>query len=315
VLVREFYTQAKRQFEGCDEAAIFSLLSDAVRLLVNKGITDASLGEMEICACNGCLTLPRDVGTVLGIDVCGHPTLIQDQWFKYHINGPGNYPGCGVITEMGQVCTYKEPSAPCYLVAEVTSAAENNKKLRVYATDENGKKIFTPGPDGKLYEGFLVPTIFGFSQRNPSVPAITSIYRITKEVTKDYVRLIAVNSSDGLSQTQIGYYEPDETTPSYRRIKVPNKTNVLIKYKKASLQIRNQGDWINIDNYEALRLACRAVKFRGDDKIEQARGFEEEAARILSEETASKLPAGPRVPQIINQVFGDENNGLYYSDY
>lgn len=312
MLAADFYSQAKQAFAGCDEATVLARLTDAVRLLVNKGINDPLLGEIEMCVCDGCITLPRDVGTVLGIDVCGNPTLIQDQWFKYHINGPGsnNQGGCGPITEMGMVCTYKDPSEPAYLIAEVTSAADNNKKMRVYATDVEGKKIFTPGPNGILEEGFLVPMIFGFSKRAPNVPPLGSIYRITREATRDFVKLLAIRASDGVSQCQIGQYEPDETLPQYRRIRVPNKTSVSVKYKKATLVVSSLRSWMNIDNNEALRLACRAVKFRLDDMYDKARAAEEEASRILSEETEAKRPSGPRVPQIINGVFLDDGDSL-----
>lgn len=312
MLVADFFSQAKTQFAGCDEPTILARLSDAVRLLVNKGLNDALLGEMELCVCDGCITLPRDVGTVLGINVCGTPTLIQDQFFKYHINGPGSYNGCGIITEMGQVCTYRDPSALAYLIAEVTSAADNGKKLRVYALDASGNKIFSAGPNGTLEEGFLVPQIFGYSPHNTDIPALSRIYRISRDATRDYVRLIAINASDLASQTQIGYFEPDEVLPSYRRIRVPHKSSVLVKYKKSSLQLRSQRDFINCDNYEALRLACRAVKFRTDDLFDKARAAEEEASRILSEETQSKLPSGPRVPQVIQSVYKDENESLFY---
>lgn len=316
MLVSSFFDQAKQMFANCTEAVIFQRLTDAVRLLSNKGLNDPLLGELEICVCSGCVTLPRDVGTVLGVDVCGYPTLLQDQWFKYHINGPGTRaPGaCGVITEMGQVCTFRDPAHPFYLTAHVTSAADNNKKLRVYAYEAGTeKKIFTPGPDGKLYEGFLVPLIFGYPQRNPNVPPVGRIYRISKEVTKDYVKLYAVNAADGTSETLVGQYEPDETIPQYRRIRVPNKTAVMVKYKKETLDIRNMTDWINVDNYEALRLACRAVKYRLEDSLDKARQFEEEASRILAEETEAKRPSGPRVPQIINGVYQDNDDNLYYA--
>jgi hypothetical protein len=318
MLVAEFFPQAKVAFAGCDEATIFSRLSDAVKLLANKGITDSLLGELELCVCGGCTTLPRQVGTVLGVDVCGQPTLLQDQWFKYHINGPGvrGSGACGVVTEMGQFCTFRDPAEPAYLIAEVTSAADNNKKLRVFATRaDNGQKIFTPGPDGKLYEGFLVPLIFGYPQRNPDVPALGAIYRISKEVTKDFVKLFAVKASDGVSQTLVGHYEPDETLPQYRRLRVPNKTSVLVKYKLATFDIKSQRDFIPLDNFEALRLACRAVKCRLEDALVKAKGFEDEASRILAEETEAKRPSGPRVPQIITDIYqpgGQES--LFYSD-
>jgi hypothetical protein len=319
VFVRDFYAQAKQMFADCDEATIFARLSDAVACLSNKGITDSLVGEMEICACSGCLTLPRDVGTVLGINVHGRPTLLQDQWFSYHINGPGSG-ACAPCSpnsyELGQVCTFRDPSEPCYLIAEVTNAADNNKKLRVYATRaDDGRKIFTPGPDGVMQEGFLVPLIFGYAQRNPDVPALGTIYRISKEDTKDFVKLIAINASDGVSQTLIGIYEPKEALPQYRRIRVGNKTSVRIKYKRANIPITSLGDFIALDNPEALRLACRAVKLRKEDKLDAARPFEEEASRILAEETEAKRPSGPRVPQVISGVFQDNEDNLYYSSH
>jgi hypothetical protein len=316
--VADIYADAKRAFSGCDETEIFRRLSDAIRLLNNTGIGDVNLGEVEICSCDGCLTLPRDVGTVLGVDVCGNPTLLADQFFRYHINGPGARAGgaCGVITEMGQVCTFRDPAYPAYLTAEVTSAADNNKKLRVFATRaDNGQKIFTPGPDGKLYEGFLVPLIYGYPQRNPNVPALGRIYRISKEATKDFVKLYAVKESDGTSQTLIGEYEPQETEPTYRRIRVPNKAATLVKYKKADLEVRSLRDWINVDNRQALLLACRSIKFFMDDKYDSAETAKAAAVKIWSEQIEAQRPSGPRVPQIINGTYEPNGpEGLYYGN-
>lgn len=316
--VSDVYEDLKRAFAGCDEATIFRRTTEAVRAMNNLGILDYNLGEMTLCVCDGCITLPRDVGTVLGVNVHGQPTLLQDQWFQYHINGPGSQdcvPCSPNSYEMGQVCTFKDPSEPAYLVSEVSSAADNNKKLRVFALDENGNKIFTRGPDGKLYEGFLVPTIFGFSQRAPSVPALSSIYRISKEATRDFVKLIAVNKGNGVSQTLIGHYEPSETEPAYRRIRVGNKTSVRIKYKKRDLEVRSQRDWLNTDNRAALLLAARYIKFLGEDKYDAATAAKEQMKQLINEEAEAMRPAGPKVPQIINGTYdpgGQE--GLYYGN-
>ena len=323
MFISEIYRRAKRALETCDEVSTFEGITDAVRLLGNKGIADTSLGELTVCVHNGCITLPRDVGTVLGVNVNGAPTLLQDQWFQYHINGPGmpgrgNHNndgnsntrgggGCGPIIEMGQVCTYRDLNCPAYLVAEIDSAADNNKELRVFAYDVNGNKIFTHDDEGVLREGFVVPTVFGFPAPNSEAPAAVQIYRISKVPTLGFVRLSAVNASDGASQGKIGYYEPNETLPTYRRIKVPNCSFVRVKYKKANLTVTSQNDFVNIDNYEALILACRAVKFRNDDKYDAASAAEAEAARIWSEQIEAQRPSGPRVPQIISDVY--EPNG------
>jgi len=318
VYVSDIYPDLKRAFEGCDEATILRRTTEAVRLLNNQGILDYNLGEMSLCVCDGCITLPRDVGTVLGVNQHGQPTLLQDQWFQYHINGPGDG-GCTPCDansyELGQFCTFRDPSEPVYLVAEVTSAADNNKKLRVFALDEAGNKIYTAGPDGTLNEGFLVPMIFGFPTKAPNVPALSKIYRISREATKDFVKVIAINKSDSAVNTLIGYYEPDETEPSYRRIRVGNKRSVRIKYKKADLELRSQRDWINCDNRLALIMACRSVKYKMDDKWQQSRDAEVEAVRLITQEAESKRPAGPRVPQIINGVFQDDEDNLYYSSH
>lgn len=313
MIVSEFYQDAKTAFEGCSEELVLRRLTEAVEMLSNEGILDVNLAQMTLCLCNGTATLPRDVGTVLGLNTEDHPTLLQDQWFQYHINGPGSRdcPACDVSYELGQFCTYKDPSKPCYLIAKVSSAADNNKKLRVFAIDENGHKIFTPGPDGKLYEGFLVPMQFNYSPRNPGVPALNSIYRIERDQTKDYVQLIAVNKDDGVSQTQIGYYEPSETVPTYRRIRVPNKSYVRIKYKKRNLELQGQRDWINCDNRQALYLACRAVKFNRDDKYIAANSAIAQAVELINRQAEAQRPAGPKMPQIINGVWHDNDDNLF----
>lgn len=85
---------------------------------------------------------------------------------------------------------------------------------------------------------------------------------------------------------------------------------MIVKYKKADFEIRSQQDWINVENREALLLACRSVKFRGDDRYEQARAAESEAVRIWSQQIESQRPAGPRTPQIINGVYQDNDDSL-----
>lgn len=314
--VSDVWAEVKRSFEGCDEATIFRRLTEAIRMMNNLGILDYNIGQMTICACEGCITLPRDVGTVLGVNQKGQPTLLQDQWFQYHINGPGSN-DCAPCSpnsyELGQVCTFRDPVSPAYLKAEVESAADNGKKVRVFALDTEGRKIFTPGPDGKLYEGFLVPTIFGYFQRAPDVPPLSSIYRISKEVTKDYLKLYAVNL-DGSSQTLVGNYEPSETEPAYRRIRVGSCGSVRIKYKKKDLEIRSQRDWINSDNRLALIHACRSVKFSLDDKYDMANAAKAQVVQLINEEAEAMRPSGPRVPQIINSVYRDDDN-LYYGSH
>jgi len=317
MFVSDIYDEARSVLGNCDEATVLKRITDAVRGANWQGKFDVALGSMDLCVCDGCVTLPADVGTVLAVDNSGQPTLIRDQWFQFHANGPGiqcwtpwNY-----TDELGQVVTFKDPSGPVYLIAEVENAKDSScANLRVFGWDENGKRIYTTGPDGVLQDGIQVPTIFGFSPPNPDAPLIARIDRVQKSVTNGFVRLLATNS-DGTANTTIGHYLPWETVPSYRRIRVPDRSWLRIKYRRKDIEVRSKSDWINIDNREALLLLLKAVKFRLNNQFDQGRSAEVEGMRLLSNEAEALRPPSDSVgPQIVfnEGVPAGQYDTLYY---
>lgn len=297
----------------CDTTYIYRILSDAVRLISNQGILDPGLGEMDLCVCSGCVTLPADVETVLAVNSAGAPTLLRDQWYQYHLNGSGSegYTPFRYTDVLGPVSTFRDPSTAVALVAEVESAVDSNKRLRVYGWDVNGKRIFTVGSNGTLEDGFLVPAVFGFAQPNPAAPLIGRIDMIQKDLTNGFVRLLAVNE-DGSPHTLIGYYRPDETVPRYQRIHTQAKNWLRIKYKKKDMEVRSNRDWINIDNREVIILASKAVNARRKNQIDMAQGLEQEAVRILNNEASAKRPPGLSAPQIMFNEYPTEQDRLFY---
>lgn len=313
MFVSSVYSDLKQIFASCTEAEIFRRTTDAVKAISDTGIVDINLAWMDICVCDGCITLPRDVGTVLGVNVGGAPTLINNQWFQYHINGPGSgCVPCGYSEEMGEVVTYKDPSGPVKLIAVVENASDNNTLLRVFGWDENGKRIYTEGAGGVLEDGFLVPTIYGFFQPNPDAPSISRIDRIHKEACNGFIRLLAIDPDDSTVQTQIGYYEPTETVPSYRRLRVPNKSWVRLKYKRKNYEITSQSDFINMDNRMALLMACRSIHFLMRDRYQDSKAAMDQAILLLNNEASSQRPSGPVVPQVITDVYGEGSPNLIY---
>lgn len=316
MLVSNVLTEAKDVLGRCSEDYIFKRISDAVRLANNQAKFDISLAYMDICVCDGCVTLPADVATVLAVNNGGFPTLIRDQWFQFHANGPGTtcYVPWNYTDEMGPVVTFKDPSAPVKLIAEVENAQDSNKELRVFGWDENGKRIYTEGASGILEDGFLVPTVYGFAAPNPSAPDIARIDRIQKATTNGFVRLLAVDSTTLESHTPIGYYQPWETDPRYRRVRVSNQAWIRIKYRRKDLEVRAATDWINIENREALLMLLKAVKFRLDNQIDQARGFEIEGIRLLSNEAEALRPPGLSMPQMVfsEGIAGGETDRFLY---
>lgn len=319
MFVNEIYSDLKSPdvLGVCDNTVLFPRLTDAVRLISNMGIQDPSIAEMSLCVCDGCVTLPADVDTPLAVNQAGYPSLMRDQWFQYHINGTGN--ACcvpwGYTDVLGSnFATFKDPSGPVALVADVESPLDSNKALRVFGWDENGKRIFTTDSTGTLRDGFLVPTVYGFSEPNPSAPLISRIDRIQKDLTNGFIRLLAVNA-DSTPHTTIGHYLPYETAPSYVRIKVQDRNWLKIRYRRRNLEVRSVNDWINVDNREALILCVKAVQQRRKNNTDLARTLESEASRILNLEADAKRPPGITPPQVVwNQGLpASDLDTLYYN--
>lgn len=304
MLVSDIYADLIDALGRCDEATAFRRLTEAIAMLQNKARWNPNLGEIDLCVTQNYVTLPRFVGTVLGVATNGKPNYFTDaSWFDYHLNGPGvqDCVSCNYAQLAGAFCTIRDPSSPVYLVAELETAGDNNSQLRVFGLDAQGNQIFTPNPQTGVQEpGFLVPTVYGFPVRAANVPPIARITRIQKAVTNGRVRLIAVNTDDLSAQTLIGYYEPDETNPVYQRLKVPPHTWVRVKYQKKDYVIRSQNDWIFLNSSQAIIMAVKAVKFRLDDKLDIASGYEVEASRLLSEDQKMTQANVVIAPQIIN---------------
>lgn len=301
MLVSDIWSDAVDALGISDQTLVFKRLSDAARRFNNKGIFSQAEGEMDLCVCDGCVTLPPDVYTVLAVNNSGMPTVLRDEWFRYHINGPGDEEcqPAEFTTVQGEYCTIKDPSAPVLLVAEVESAVDNNKQIRVFGWDVDGKRIYTPGPSGSMLDGFLVPTVFGAPVPNPSAPAINRIDRIQKDITTGFIKLVAIDPSTLSGHTTIGYYQPNETLPRYQRLKVKGQSWVRIKYKKRDDEIRSTADFINCDNREAFLYMLKAVKLDLLDKHDVAKSAENVAVQLMNEEATSKRPktalSGPQI--------------------
>ncbi len=302
MIVRDIINDLKSSevLGSCQDSYVFDRLTDAQKLISNMGIMDPAIGVMTLCVQDGCVTLPDDVDTVLSVNQGGFPTLMRDEWFRYHVNGPGDecWQPWNYTDFLGRVCTYKDPSAAVALIAQVESPKDSGKELRVFGWDENNTRIYTPNANGDMQDGFLVPTVYGFSQPNPEAPLVVRIDRIQKAVTSGFVRLIAVNL-DGTPNTQIGYYRPEETNPSYARIRVADRNWIKIKYRRRSFDIRSESDWVNVDNREALVLAVKAVQARRRNALQLASQLEAEASRILTSEVEAHETPAMSAPQIV----------------
>lgn len=308
--------KAPEAYGQCDDEAVFVAISKGAKRANDSGLFDLSVGQMDICVCDGCVTLPAEVRTILSVDQGGWPMVIRSEWFEYSLNGTGlqKCVPCYFTTVQGNVFpTIRELNGPSTIIAELDSAADNQKEVRVFGWKADGTRIYTEGPNG-MEDGFLVPTVYGFSPPNPDAPPIARIDRVRKAETNGLVRLIGIQTEDTTKTTLLGHYLPWETSPQYQRIKVASKTWIRLKYKKKDLRVRGLNDWINLNNEEALMFLLKAVKLGEQDQYAASRDAENEAFRLLGrEQESASSPAELNQPTIIfhSQPRGG-SPGLFY---
>lgn len=285
-LVETIWDEAKEIFGHCNEKKLLRWISDAIQLLANKGEIDPLVGFLDICTCGKCVTLPREVATVLAVNIGGHPTLGHDQIFSFHLNGPGDCcTPCGYDWyDTGSFPTYRDLQCPSKLIAFLDNQEDEGKLLRVFGFDEQNRPLRTKV--GNNYEdGYRVPTIFGFALPESDAPKVSRITDIVKDVTVGNIRLSSFDNST-FTGTLLGIYEHDETYPRYRRIRLGTNCGgwVRIMYRRSTYELRSQKDRILLHSRPALMLALHAIqKYRESDLVSAVQ-FEVHATRLLTEQ-------------------------------
>jgi hypothetical protein len=292
-LVDDIFDEAKKVIGVCSDTILFSWLGDAVSLIANKGDFEGWKGTLDICtscscssgcSCEGgkCVTLPREVETVLAVNIGGRPTLGVGQLFNFHLNGPGD---CKVNCDwqwqdLGHWhCTLKDLSTPSKLVAYLRSDEDDGKKLIVYGVDHRGN-VLRRQEGGVWKDGYQVPTIYGVAVPDSEAPTIGRITGIYKDRTVAEMRLSTIDDS-GPTGTLLGVYQPDEQVPQYRRIKL-NRCSpwVRIAYQKSNPTFSSRYDHVPLQSRLALLLAVKAVKHYSESDLPSAHAFEVDAARL-----------------------------------
>lgn len=291
--VKNIFGDARKIFRHCDEPLLFERIGDAIELLSIKGEFDPLLGYVDICVIDQCITLPREVEQVLAINLDGRPMLGKNPFHTFHLNGPGDFLNDRFSwTDVGQFPTYRDLPCPGKLIAFLDSPEDSGKELRVFGFDDQNRPLRTKV--GETWEdGLLVPTIFGYALPAASDPVVSRIQHIVKDPTVADVRLSSFDNSacsgnQSASGTLLGIFEPEETIPLFRRIKLGYRAKwARVAYRKKTFRVSSLNDRILLHSRLALILAMKAVQFYHDSDIANAATYEAHAVRILTEKEQS----------------------------
>lgn len=299
-----------------DDAVAKRRATDAVELLNQKGLLDPLTGEIAVCVCNNFVTLPPEVDQPLAVQVDASPTIIRNEWFTYHLNGPGDkgWTSIAFTDILGQnFPTIRDPDIPVKLVAQIANAQDQNKQLRVYGWDAQGNRIYTAGQNGTKVDGFLVPTIHNRLAPNAAVPPIAKIDLIRKDMTADFVELFAVDPATNEVISKLGSFRPDEVVPKYTRVRVAGKNVMRVKFRRRDFEITGPDSWINCESRLGFIMAVKAVvaRFNGQEAV--ADSYEASAVRYVKEKSRSQSPGGIKPRQIIDHQIPQNSSGMFYS--
>lgn len=290
-----------------------NLLNQAQRRLLAKGTWWGCYQKVRFCLTDGNITWPRQVAAIHAVTLCNEPLVNVNEWFEFLPTGPG--PLCTddcllMHKDNGTAVTFGEitgTDSKIKVYADVTEAA--SAKITVQGYDENGQWIRTQ-VGGVWIDGeqILISTT-----PQTSTKFFTSVTGVSKPVTNGLVRVYAADQSSAV-ETALGYYEPDETLPVYRRSTITGfdgvspcctgadceTLSVEAMVKLDFIPARNDEDWLIVSNLAALRSECISLdlrdKARATGDFTTAEAFEQDAIRVLQEELNHYLGPGHTVP-------------------
>lgn len=276
-----------------DRAKIIDTIVRAIELASFKGNYNPWMANMDICsdAC-GYVTLPAVVGTVIQVNICGRPTIFRDQWYTWHINGFGDACGmsCGFSNDAGWSPVFQDLLEWSMVAAICEDATDGNGTLEMIVEGQtrdanlNTKEAITIPVVGPSSTGVKIPLRMNWASTDPAFTWFRTITRVTKPVTRGYVKLISVPVRNFAQAVTLGYYAPNETNPNYRRIKVGAQcTPVRIRFRRATLALVNDYDVVPISSYQAMLDLLKSIRLSDSNNVDAAEVYLQRAVRLLDE--------------------------------
>lgn len=232
---------------------------------LNSGKWTGAIRRISIPIYDGYITLPRELGTILGIKVITPSgcCVVSQIYTKFH-EFAQNVPNCcsaGTYPISEGAATFITPTAPF--------------TLRVKSTVASGTISFIGGWDDNDEEYFGADTVNipnGSADGTRTYNVMPPMGGVQKTVTDVPVELYSVDS-DG-NEELIAVYGPNETVPAYKKYKVPewnpNFTQALVMGKLGFVEAVADSDIVIPSNWGALKLGLKALRSEDTEEDDSA---------------------------------------------
>jgi hypothetical protein len=186
-------------------------------------------------------------------------------------------------------------------------------EFELYDTLANAKNLVsTNGRVQYLTSGNKTTSTF-FVDNVQGPVLVKTVAHIEKPVTDGYVSLYAWDYGRSNDLTLIGQYHPDETNPSYRRIRIGKKCAwARIAYRLTPPTVASMQDYIPLEHERAIITAVHACDLEDKDFAEQATRYWGAAFNYLKNQQEHLDGHSFQPPQIQNLVYADGHEPVIY---
>lgn len=296
-----------------DTAAFRSQINTVIRQLLKRGAWYGTEVLEKLCVYGCHVVFPRHVGTVLGARMVNGFVPIHNNWYQI-VGGSDCCNGFNANTQLvddGQAPIYRQITGTTgkQIAYHVVKNTDVGKTVKVYGTFYGGQPI-QELVDGVWEDGItIVATQAGgavLPAMTPAAKLITKITHVVKQPTSgmSYLYSYGPDADDNDVLVDLGMYEPNETNPMYRRMKIQGMCgqpgveddygrtrrtiDCMVKLEFAPLV--NDYDFLLIDDFDAIRYGIQAYNSDMAGDAAGAEPFWTKAVRELNMLDRQKTP-------------------------
>jgi hypothetical protein len=292
-----------------DSTEFRGMVNESQRRLIKRGNWFGTEVLVHFCLYSGCITLPRYIGTLLGIRFCGMDAPeIKNGW--YDIAGPGSCSCTHTVTEIGTATTYNAISGTIgkYIRYSADKLEDLGKTITIYGLDANNQPL-QERVGGIWQRGLTLTLVAPHAQTTILARKITSVIR---EATQANCRLYEVDSVGGYVR-DLALYEPSETNPRYRQYRIngfqflPTGCSEVdgIKLRKVTAMVKlafvpvmANNDFLVIDDFDAIKFMLQAIRREEAGEDAQAEVSITKAIREMNFTERDKKPGQTTVVRV-----------------
>lgn len=290
------YLEAKKilaKYQGVagsciDDPNIDTFVRQVLEYLLYQG-THGNIRKFCFQAQNGCFTLPKELEVPLKIRIDGAVGTVWNQWFEYH-SGNDIDNEClasnAVTEEPNRYPTaFDGPYGGFYVGIRGWCDEDCNAHVIVKGVDVTGKEIFTVHKGEPMVGEYITIEKGILKTGNVLFGRITEV---AKTVTEGYCTLFWVDEPK-LRTGFLADYDPYETNPSYRRIKIltPDCPPICTVSVLGRIKLKDyyaDEDLIPFDNRFLLTVAGQTVNSMFNGDVQAAAAKEGYVAKLIETE-------------------------------